>query len=180
MKAGQTSQNIIAATERLLTENSLEEISLNKIAQEADVTVQTVLRHMKSRDGCLHALVDKVSSRIEKQRDCKEPGNIPVIIESLIGHYEKEGKLVLNLLAEEHRGDSFAANFTNEGRAYHRNWVEQCFAPHISGKGSEITDELVAATDIYAWKLLRLDFGRSRDKTKKIILNMVQKILEDP
>lgn len=133
---------------------------------------------MKSRDGCLHAVVDRVSSRIEKQRGSIEPGNIPVIIETLIDHYEKEGKLVLNLLAEEQKGDSFASNFTNEGRAYHRNWVKRCFGPLISGKSSEITDEMVAATDIYTWKLLRLDLGRSRDKTRKIILNMVQKILE--
>jgi len=177
-KAEQTSQNIIAATERLLTEKSLEEVSLNNIAQEADVTVQTVLRHMKSRDGCLLALVDRVSTRIEKQRGSTEPGNIPVTIESLIEHYEKEGKLILNILAQEHKGDSFASNFTNEGRAYHRKWVERCFGPHLSGKSSEVIDGIVAVTDIYIWKLLRLDLGRSRDKTKKIILNMVKKILE--
>ena len=177
-KAEQTTQNIISATEWLLTEKSLEEITLNNIAQEADVTVQTVLRHMKSRDGCLHALADRVSSRIEKQRGSTESGNIPVNIELLIEHYEKEGKLVLNILAQEHKGDSFASNFTNEGRAYHRKWVIRCFDPHITGKSSEVIDGIVAATDVYTWKLLRLDLGRSRDKTKEIILNMVKKILE--
>lgn len=177
-KAEQTSQNIIAATEWLLTEKSLEEITLDNIAQEAGVTVQTVLRHMESRDGCLHAVADRVSFRIEKQRGFTEPGNIPVIIESLIEHYEKEGKLVLNLLAQEHKGDSFASNFTNKGRAYHRKWVVRCFGPHISGKSSEVIDGIVAVTDVYTWKLLRLDLGRSRDKTKNIILNMVKKILE--
>lgn len=177
-KAEQTSQNIVAATEWLLTEKSLEEITLNNIAQKAGVTVQTVLRHMESRDGCLHAVADRVSSRIDKQRGSTEPGNIPVIIESLIEHYEKEGKLVLNILAQEHKGDSFASSFTTEGRAYHRKWVERCFGPQLSEKGSEVIDGIVAVTDVYTWKLLRLDLGRSRDHTKKIILNMVKKILE--
>jgi len=179
-KAEETSQKIISATEWLLTEKSLEETSLNNIAQKANVTVQTVIRHMKSRDGCLHALVDRVSSRIKKQRGSTEPGNIPDNIESLIGHYEQEGKLVLNILAQEHKGDSFASNFTKEGRAYHRKWVGRCFGPHIPGKSSEVIDGIVAATDVYTWKLLRLDLGRSRDMTKKIILNMVKKILEVP
>jgi len=179
-KAEETSQKIISATERLLTEKSLEETSLKNVAREAGVTVQTVIRHMKSRDGCLHAVVDRVSSRIEKQRGSTEPGNIAVNIESLIGHYEKEGKLVLNILAQEHNGDSFASHFTNEGRAYHRKWVERCFAPHLSGKSSEVIDGVVAATDVYTWKLLRLDLGRPRGKAKKIIMNMVKKILEVP
>lgn len=177
-KAAQTTRNIIAVTERLLTEKSLEEINLKIIAQETDVTVQTVLRHMESRDGCLQAVAERVSSRVEKQRGSTEPGNIPNIIDTLIEHYEKEGRLVLNLLAQEYRGDTFASNFTNEGRAYHRKWVERSFSPHLSGKSSDVIDGLVAVTDVYTWKLVRLDLGRSRDKTKKVILNMVKKILE--
>jgi hypothetical protein len=58
--------------------------------------------------------------------------------------------------------------------------VEQCFGPQISGKSSEVIDGIVAATDVYTWKLLRLDLGRTRDKTKEIILNMVKKILVVP
>lgn len=177
-KAAQTTQNIIAATERLLTEKSLEEISLKTIAQESEVTVQTVLRHMESRDGCLHAVAERVSVRVEKQRGASEPGNIFEAIEKLIEHYEEEGKLILNLLAQEHSGDSFVSNLTKEGRAYHRNWVERCFGPHLSENSSEVIDGIVAATDIYTWKLLRLDLGRSRDTTKKVIINMVKKILE--
>lgn len=179
-KAEQTSRNIIAAAEWLLTEKSLEKVSLSNIAQEAGVTVQTVLRHMESREGCLHAVANRVLSRTENQRGAIASGTIPVIIESLIEHYEKEGKLVLNLLAQEHTGDSFASDFTNKGRAYHRKWVKRCFGAHLSEKKAENIDQIVAVTDVYTWKLLRLDMGRSRDKTKKTILNMVNKTLEAP
>lgn len=178
-KAAQTTENIIAATERLLTEKTLDKISLNAIAKEAGVTVQTVLRHMESRDGCLQAVVEKVSSQVEKQRGTSEPGNISDAIEKLIEHYEAEGKLVLNLLAQEHTGDSFASNLTNEGRAYHRKWVKRCFSPYLSENNSKIIDGLVAATDIYTWKLLRLDLGRSRNTTRKVITNMVKNMLQD-
>ena len=179
-KAAQTTENIIAATERLLTEKPLEEVSLNAIAGESDVTVQTVLRHMESREGCIVAVAERVSSRVQKQRGSFETGNITDAIEKLVVHYEQEGKLVLNLLAQQHRGESFASNFTSEGRSYHRQWVEHCFGPHTTKTYSELIDTLVVATDIYTWKLLRLDLGRPLDTTKTIITNMVKKILEIP
>jgi len=179
-KAAQTTETVIAATEQLLTEKPLEEVSLNAIAGESGVTVQTVLRHMESREGCIVAVAERVSSRVQKQRGSSETGNITDAIEKLIEHYEQEGKLVLNLLAQEHSGESFASNFTSGGRSYHRQWVERCFAPHITKNYSELIDTLVVATDIYTWKLLRLDLGRPLDTTKTIITNMVKKILEIP
>lgn len=177
-KAAETTENIIAATEQLLTENSLENISLNAIADKAEVTVQTVLRHMESRDGCLTAVAERVSSRVEIQRGSPEPGNVTKAISDLIDHYETEGKLVLNLLAQEHSGNSFASDLTNEGRAYHREWVKRCFGPLLDEPGSEIIDSLVVITDIYAWKLLRLDIGRSRDATQRLMIHMINNQLE--
>jgi AcrR family transcriptional regulator len=176
-KAAQTTENIIQATEQLLADTSLEEINLKTIAQKAGVTVQTVLRHMESRDGCFSAVADRVASRVETQRSSSEPGNVTEAIKDLMDHYEAEGKLVLNLLAQE-GGSSFASSLTNEGRAYHRKWVVRCFSPLLSEESSEIIDGLVVATDIYTWKLLRLDMGRSRVTTERIINNMVNNTLE--
>ncbi len=177
-KAAQTTESIIEATERLLAERSLEEISLNAIAQEAEITVQTVLRHMESRDGCLNAVAERVSSRVKEQRDTADSESINEAINKLVEHYEAEGKLVLNLLAQEHSGDSFASDLTNEGRSFHRKWVKRSIAPQVKQDNSELIDALVAATDIYVWKLLRLDIGRSKNITKKVITNMVKNILE--
>ena len=179
-KAAQTTENIIAATERLLTDRPLEKISLNAIAKESGITVQTVLRHMDSREGCIYAVAERVSSRIEKQRGGSKSGNITEAIENLIEHYEQEGKLVLNLLTQEHSEESFVSEFTAEGRNFHRQWVERCFGPPVSGNETEVIDALVVATDIYTWKLLRLDLGRPLDTTKKIMTNMVSKILKIP
>lgn len=179
-KAAQTTENIIAATERLLTVRPLEKISLNAIAKESSVTVQTVIRHMESREGCIYAVAERVSARVEKQRGGSAFSNISNAIESLIEHYEQDGKLVLNLLTQEHSKESFVSNFTKEGRIYHRQWVERCFGPHLSGNQTEVIDTLVVATDIYTWKLLRLDLDRPLNTTKNIITEMVKKILEIP
>lgn len=174
----QTTANIVAATEQLLTGQSLDTINLKTIAYRAGTTVQTVLRHMGSRDGCLEAVARKVSGRVEQQRGNSGPGDIDNAINDLTKHYETDGKLILNLLKQEHSGDSFISVSIQKGRSYHRDWVERCFAPYLSDRDKETVDALVAATDIYIWKLLRLDLGRSRNAVQKIITKIVKRILE--
>jgi hypothetical protein len=42
----------------------------------------------------------------------------------------------------------------------------------------ELMDAMVAATDIYTWKLIRLDMGRSKVETANVIQCTVHKLLE--
>lgn len=177
-QAAQTTSNIIAATERLLASKSLDEVSLIAIAAEAGTTVQTVIRHMDSRDGCFKAVVKVVTARVEKQRGNSEYNSIEAAISDLIDHYESEGKLILNFLAQEQSGDSFVSDLMKEGRTYHRKWIKRCFANYMSEQNEKTIDALVIATDIYAWKLLRQDIGRCQIITKGVITNIVKKILE--
>lgn len=177
-QAAQTTNSIITATEQLLTNKSLDEINLKAIAKEAGTTVQTVLRHMNSREGCIEAVAKVVSERVEKQRESSEHDTIENKISGLIRHYESEGKLVLNFLAQEQKGDSIASDLTRKGRTFHRNWVKQSFKKYLAVKEKDTIDALVAATDIYTWKLLRLDLGRSQNATKRIITKSVKKLVE--
>ena len=176
--AAQTTGSIISATERLLTNRSLNDINLKAIAKEAGTTVQTVLRHMNSREGCIEAVAKVVTERVAKQRESSEYDTIEKKISGLIRHYESEGKLVLNLLAQEQKGDSFASDLTRQGRTFHRNWVKKSFKKYLPVKEKDTIDALVAVTDIYTWKLLRLDLGRNRNATKRIITNSVKKLME--
>lgn len=174
--AARTTETITKAAEQLLIDSSLNDITLNTIAARAEVTVQTVIRHMGSLEGCLQAVAERVYERVQKQREIMEPGNISGAIDNLIHHYEKEGKLVLNLLAREQTGDSFASELTKSGRTYHRKWMIELISPLMKKYQPDIVDALVAATDIYTWKLLRLDIGRSAEETKKTMILMVNQI----
>ncbi len=42
----------------------------------------------------------------------------------------------------------------------------------------ELVPELIVATDVYTWKLLRRDQGLSREQTAAAIRHMVQAILD--
>lgn len=176
-QAHQTTKKIISATEELLKELPLSEINLNSIASKSEITVQTVLRHMESRDGCIKAVARRVADRIEQQRMMGNPDRVEEAIRNLVDHYEAEGDLVLNLLAQENE-DPTVAEFTNQGREYHRRWVRHSLLPSSSQPGRELMDAMVAATDIYTWKLIRLDIGRSKVETANVIQLTVQQLLE--
>jgi AcrR family transcriptional regulator len=180
--AAETSERIVDATEALLAEGPLAGVTLGAIAGRAGVTTQTVLRHMGSRDGCLEAVGRRLTARVEEQRGSTTPGDVPGAVQDLVAHYEAEGRLVLNLLTAADAVDPFAERAAEAGRAYHRAWVERCFAPALArcdADASERLDALVAATDLYVWKLLRLDLGRSRASTEAVVRRLVRAVLEE-
>jgi AcrR family transcriptional regulator len=176
--AKNTNARIIDSTEYLLANGPLEEITLTAIAKRAEVTVQTVLRHMGSRDGCLNAVAEQVSERIDSQRGHTKRGDVDAAISDIINHYESESNLILNLLEQANRGENFANRMTELGRIYHRNWVEHNFGVLVKSADEATIDALVAATDIYIYKLLRLDMGRSLKSTKAVIKHLIRGILE--
>jgi AcrR family transcriptional regulator len=200
-RAAETNERIVRATETLLLEGPLAEVTLKAIAAGAQVTVQTVLRHMGSRDGCLEAVAERLGERVAEQRGASAPGDVDGAIAGLVDHYEADGRLVLNLLAQEGGGEPLARRAAEVGRAFHRDWVQRCFAPWLGDAGDagdvrervdagdvrervdagdvrERVDALVAATDLYVWKLLRLDLGRSREAAEGVLRHLVTAVLE--
>lgn len=181
-QAARTRDSVVRATEVLLSTLPLSGITLDAIAGEAGVTVQTVLRHMGSKEGCFRAVADRIQARVEHQRGRTPPGDPEAAVRDVVAHYEAEGDLVLRLLAQEDRSD-VAREGAVRGRDYHRHWVTRCLGPMVPGREpdrSRSLDALVAATDLYTWKLLRRDLGRSEEETRVVVLRLVNAILEHP
>jgi hypothetical protein len=73
------------------------------------------------------------------------------------------------------------------GRAMHRRWVEAHFRPQIERHDAarkpsareQFVDGLVCACDVYTWKLLRRDMGRSRPEAEATMALMVRTLLGD-
>jgi AcrR family transcriptional regulator len=177
--AARTGERIVAATEALLASEAIADVTLQAIASRSGVTVQTVLRHMGSRDGCFAAVGERLAARVDAQRTGTEPGDVAAAIAALVQHYEAEGRLMLNLLSQEGSGDAFPRTAAEAGRAYHRAWVVRCFGP-VPPDDPHGIDALVAVTDLYVWKLLRLDLERSIEATEAVITRLVRSILEAP
>jgi AcrR family transcriptional regulator len=176
--ARNTAERIVERTEALLATGQIAEVTLQAIAEGASVSVQTVLRHYGSRDGCIAAVFERVLARIDAQRGDVPSGDVDAALAALLAHYETEGRLVLNLLAQE-AVDPSARHAVETGRSYHRAWVERSFHPRLPPGDREFVDALVAATDIYVWKLLRLDLGRSPEEVLAVVRRLVHAVLEE-
>ena len=171
-----TRNRILKAVVDLAATRRISEITLASIAGEAGVTVQTVLRQFGSRLGALEAAKAYGATRVRRDR-ATPVGDVVAALRVLVAHYEDGGRAALLMLAQE-LDDEFAATITAGGRAVHRAWVREVFAPYLATDAhDELVDLLVVATDVYAWKLLRLDRGLSRRRTLSLMTALVECVL---
>lgn len=174
--AAQTGRDIMAAAVALWYERAIDEITLADIAKRAGVTVQTVIRRFGSKDGLIEAIIETKASGVEETRESAPQGNIPAALAVLLGHYESEGDPTIRTLALEDRLPA-ARRIAESGRRHHRQWCARVFA-HVlpdpaDGTYHTCLDAFVAATDLYLWKLLRRDLGRSAEQTRQTIETLV-------
>jgi AcrR family transcriptional regulator len=181
-QAQQTRDRILDAVTSLGGEVPLAACTLPAVAERADVSVQTVLRAFGSREGLLEAALER-NLPVMLAEPPADPYDRRRSIEALVDHYESRGDGVLLLLGQE-TWEPFAARVTTLGKRLHREWVEAAFADVVgaSDRASriELVDLLVAATDIYAWKLWRRDAGRSRNETVDRMLRLAASVTGHP
>jgi AcrR family transcriptional regulator len=169
---------IRAAIDTFMADRSFA-ITLPVVAKRAQVTVKTVLRHFGSRDGLIDAAWAQAYDEVMAER-VPPPGVPDAALWVLIAHYERRGGVVLAMLADE--TDPRAARMNSAGQLAHREWVEEVFAdrlPERSDARSRLVDVLVVATDVYAWKLLRLDRGLSVDDVHDRMSLMTESVMAE-
>lgn len=176
----ETRERLLGATVELVLDRPLDEVSLDAIAAQAGVTVQTLLRHFKSRAGLLDAAFVWGAAHLREER-LAPTGDVEAAVRVLVGHYEARGDRVLLHLAQETR-EPISKRLTDAGRREHRAWVAEVFAPMLAEErdAEALTDLLVVATDVYTWKILRRDRGLSRRCTEERMVRLVRALLPDP
>jgi len=167
--AARTAREILDATAELWHRQPLDEITLQAIADEAGVTVQTVLRKFDSKKGVFDACIEREAAAIRAERDRTPEGDVGAALDTLLTHYERDGDAVVRTLRLEDRLEA-ARSITRRGRSVHRRWCARVFAPFLPSPDDAgyrpRLDAFVAATDVYLWKLLRRDLKRSRTETR--------------
>ena len=170
----ETRRRILDATAALSGHRRIATISLEDVADGAGVSVQTVLRQFGSRAGLLEATRTHVQDAVTAERQVPA-GDVDAAVAVVVDHYEARGPAVLLLLAQEAE-DALVRSITDDGRRIHRQWVEAVFAPFRPTTG--LADLLTVATDVYTWKLLRLDRGLSRAQTEGRMRTLVRALLD--
>ena len=166
-----TRERILDAAGEAFLEHWYDDVTIASVAKRAGVSGQTILNHFGSKEQLFTAVHERLGEELVDRRYRPEPGDVPGAVEALVEDYEITGDAVVRFLALEERVPSLAPLLA-AGRKGHREWVETMFG------APELVPELVVATDVYTWKLLRRDQGLSRDDTFASILTIVEALLE--
>ncbi|MDQ0574193.1 TetR/AcrR family transcriptional regulator [Agromyces albus] len=178
--ARETGERIQAAAFALLSTRYYDDVTLDAIAADADVTVQTVIRRFGSKDGLVRALIAPVTSQVSAQRGQAPTGDLVGTVANLVEHYEGMGDLAMLLLRQEERVPPYA-EATAVGKQVHSDWVRSVFSPWLdarTGAGRErLHAQLLAMCDVYTWYLLRRQQGLSRRQTELALAELLKGVL---
>jgi len=174
LAAEETRRRILRSFFELSDTRRISAISLEDVAREAGVSVQTLLRQFGSRAGLVEATIEYAVATVTEER-VAPVGDVDAAIRVIVDHYERRGDAVLLRLADEAEDDQVRV-VTERGRRLHRRWVEEVFAPWV-GSDEALVDLLVVATDVYTWKLLRRDRVLSRAMSEQRIKRLVTALL---
>jgi AcrR family transcriptional regulator len=154
-----------------------DEVTLRDVAAAADVALQTVVNHFRTKEALYGAAVERISDAIEARRYDVEPGDVEGAVATLIDDYDRTGDFTLRTLAEEGRLAVVGPGLAR-GRRGHQAWVEHVFPTALTGLRGPARQrrlaQLVAVTDVYTWKLLRRDKRLSRDQTVLAVRELVE------
>jgi len=177
-----TAQRIRAAALDRFLSRSYNEVTLGEIAAAAEVTVPTLIAHFGRKEDLFVAALEDWGGHMVEFREEAPAGDHAGAIRNLIEHYEAAGDRILHLLAEEARFPAVRA-ITDEGRRFHRTWIERVFGDSLvrrrGAAREQLIVQLVVATDLLSWKLMRLDMGLSRRQVEAAILGTVTVLTGD-
>ena len=175
--ADATRQRILESAIKLLKTKFRADIRLEEVAAGAGVSVPTVVNNFGTKAEVLAIALREVIGRASTLRRAVDPADLASIIHGLCAHYENVGDWVLRNLAEE-----ADIELLEIGRARHREWVEVYFGARLerfeAAERARRFDALLACCDVYTWKLLRRDLGRSPEEVGAVVLSTVTAILE--
>jgi AcrR family transcriptional regulator len=174
--AAATRERLLAAAWRHFADNPFDSVRLADVATDGGVSVPTLLAHFGSKEGLFVAAWGWRVAPEGARRDNAPVGDVKTAVRVLYDSYDRDGDAVLRLLAQEERIPA-VHEMAESGRRWHRGWVERTFEPLLDGlKGTRREQrlvELVVATDLLVWKLLRREMGLGRRAAEQIVINMV-------
>lgn len=173
-KAEATKTNIRDCAARLYAERPPDRLTLDEVAQCANVTVQTILRIFKSKENLF---VEAMAASAFPQRLIEPEGDIGAAVTAIVDLYEATGEAMLRRLGDEERFPALKTS-VELGRRRHREWAQIVFSPQLKrfrgAARQSVFRGLLVATDIYTWKILRQDEGLNRHDAEAVIRRMIE------
>jgi AcrR family transcriptional regulator len=175
-----TRDRIVQAALKLALEQAYEDITLLAIAEAAGVSHQTVLNHFQSKENVAAAAAELLGRQTLAAREKAKTGDSAGAVSILVREYVRFGDANARWAVASERLGSLA-RLLEDARTNHQAWLERVFSDRLPKTPSlrrRAIHALHAATDVYTWKLLRRDLRLSRIETERIMLALVNGVLE--
>ncbi len=176
-----TRQRILDAVRELFLEKWIDQLTLLDISQRAGVTVQTLLRHFDSRELLILTAVDEIDLGGSQCEVVSHQGNLQSIIKALTDYYEIYGLWILRAIAQEDRFSQLN-NAITRFRLQHREWVQLSFEVYLRALSPQsrqlLEDQLYSLTEVYLWRIYRIDLGKSREILENTWIRMLRSLLQ--
>ncbi|HEU5032399.1 MAG TPA: TetR/AcrR family transcriptional regulator [Spirillospora sp.] len=172
-----TRTRVMQAAGSLWMRRWFDDVTLQDVADEAGVSVQTIVNHFGGKDGLADAVADLAASQTEITRQAPV-GDVAAIVAALFADYERHGDANVLWTAQMDRVPAIARAAAH-ARVQHRAWLERVFADRLPAAGPAREHALnlyYAATDVYLWKLWRRDLGLSRGDAERAMRDLVTSI----
>ncbi len=172
----ETGQAILNAALKAFSGDLFDRVTLQNIASESSVTVQTVIRRFGSKEELFERLAEREEQRVIADRHVPSDKGLPAALDAIVRHYERDGDMMINFINQEHVFEPIR-RIVARGRQVHRKWVEKHFRDLLYGLPEKEREQTlyaaIAATDLAIWKLLRRDHGLEADKVASIMKKML-------
>lgn len=176
-----TRESILDSAVALFSDAWFDEVTLADVARHAGVSSQTIVNHFGAKIGLyLAGLAERVAPEILAERARAVPGDVTSIVEAAVRDYERTGDGAWRNAVLAERVPELR-QVVEGGRRSHRAWIEEMFAPQLSGRrgaGRERTVQLlVVVLDAATWKSLRRDAGLDESATAQHLQALVDGVL---
>ena len=135
--------------------------------------------HFAGKEELFAAAAERIGRvDLERPLDGRGPATGRGAIATLVDDYERNGRFRTSARSPSRSASRPSRRRSSWVARGHQEWVEHVFAAALQGlRGAarkRRVAQLVAATDVYTWKLLRRDKGLSRDQTITAIRELVE------
>lgn len=179
--AERTGERILDAMLRRYARLPYDQVRLEDVADDAGVTVQTVIRRFGSKHGLLAATIEREAGRVAADRAAAMGASARHTISSLVRFYEDHGALILKMYAEAHQAPG-VPELAARSREYHVSWCREAFSQALGDTPDRATRDrrlaqVVAVCDATTWRILRSDGRLSPEQTEVALLELLLPLL---
>lgn len=173
----QTRRRIMDAAMELFAERPFDLVSLADVAKKSGIGLATVVRQFETKEQLFSSAAAAATVTIKAQIDETPENDLEAAVRHMFENYERFGDVIVRLLSQEDRVPAIR-QVTEGGRGEHEQWVKRVFSGVLGplrGQSRKIRfAQLMAATDVLFWKVLRRDLGLSRRDTETAMTQILE------